>query len=235
MPRPDRAAGPHSNRAANPATTPAPDGVDRSARGSAEVVLASTSKYRAALIAELGLDVRVVAPEFDERRHDHLFDPADAGGFALFLARGKASSVSRVHPRAVVIGADQIAVISTSTGTRLLHKASDAASATRQLMSMSGSTHELINGLVVMTNGAADEFVAVDRHLISMRGFTEAEARSYVEQFEPYDCVGSYRLEDDSDLVESVVGDHRSGVIGLPLPTLCRLLAAAGVATDWTP
>jgi predicted house-cleaning NTP pyrophosphatase (Maf/HAM1 superfamily) len=43
--------------------------------------------------------------------------------------------------------------------------------------------------------------------------------------------VGSYRLEDDAGLIATVVGGDDSGVIGLPVPTVRRLLAAA-VATS---
>ncbi len=55
------------------------------------------------------------------------------------------------------------------------------------------------------------------------------EAAAYVEQYRPLDCVGSYRLEDDADLIESVEGSGRSGVIGLPLDVVRDLLDLAGV------
>ena len=65
-----------------------------------------------------------------------------------------------------------------------------------------------------------------------MRPFTRAEAEEYVSSFEPFDCVGSYRLEDDADLIASVSGGHRSGIIGLPLPLLCRLLDRMGAGPN---
>ena len=58
-----------------------------------------------------------------------------------------------------------------------------------------------------------------------------SEARSYVERFAPFDTAGSYRLEDAAHMapleafVVEVVGEHDSGVLGLPLPLLRRLLA----------
>jgi predicted house-cleaning NTP pyrophosphatase (Maf/HAM1 superfamily) len=66
---------------------------------------------------------------------------------------------------------------------------------------------------------------AIDRHHVTMRPFDRAAASAYVERFAPLDCVGSYRIEDDADLVESVTGGDRSGVIGLPIPVLRELLA----------
>jgi predicted house-cleaning NTP pyrophosphatase (Maf/HAM1 superfamily) len=71
----------------------------------------------------------------------------------------------------------------------------------------------------------------VDRQLVTMRRFTPGEARQYVERFEPFDSSGSYRLEDQERMaplepfVTEVRGEHDSGVLGLPLPLLDRLLA----------
>jgi predicted house-cleaning NTP pyrophosphatase (Maf/HAM1 superfamily) len=51
-----------------------------------------------------------------------------------------------------------------------------------------------------------------------------------VRRFEPYESAGSYRLEDQDHLaplepfVTDVQGEHDSGVLGMPLPLLRRLL-----------
>ena len=58
-----------------------------------------------------------------------------------------------------------------------------------------------------------------------MRRFDASEARDYVERFTPFDTAGSYRLEDGDAMaplapfVTSVVAEHDSGVLGLPLPS----------------
>ena len=61
-----------------------------------------------------------------------------------------------------------------------------------------------------------------------MRPFTEVEARAYVEEFRPLDCVGAYRLEDDADLIESVSGSGDDGVIGLPIAVVESLIRRLG-------
>jgi predicted house-cleaning NTP pyrophosphatase (Maf/HAM1 superfamily) len=58
-----------------------------------------------------------------------------------------------------------------------------------------------------------------------MRAYDRGEAAAYVEAFRPLDCVGSYRIEDDADLIESVEGSGQDGVIGLPLAVVRRLVA----------
>jgi septum formation protein len=120
----------------------------------------------------------------------------------------------------VVVAADQAAVLDA----RLLTKPGSVERAIGQLVAMSGRTHELVNGVVAL--GPGDRVATeVDRHVVTMRAYDRAEAESYVERFRPLDCVGSYRIEDDADLIASVQGSGRDGVIGLPLAVVRRLVA----------
>ena len=91
-----------------------------------------------------------------------------------------------------------------------------------QLMAMSGTTHRLVNGVVLL--GPRGRVAGVDVQTVTMSPFDESAARSYVEQHRPFDTAGSYRLEDDAGLVESVRGEHASGVLGLPLPLVSRMV-----------
>jgi predicted house-cleaning NTP pyrophosphatase (Maf/HAM1 superfamily) len=97
---------------------------------------------------------------------------------------------------------------------------------------MSGTTHELVNGLIVLDARTGRSVEGVDRQVVSMRAFGRDEATEYVERFEPWDSSGSYRLEDQElmapiePFVVEVRGEDDSGVLGLPLPLLGRLLAA---------
>lgn len=177
----------------------------------------------------LGVDYVVAAPDVDERALDHRFAELGAEGYVLELARAKARAVVDRHPDALIIGGDQAAVLTLDGVDTLLHQPGGRGRAIEQLMEMSGTTHRLVNGLVVVDAGVGVEHHEVDVHTITMRRYTRAEATTYVDRFEPYDCAGGYRLEDEADLVESVSGEDRSGVIGLPLPSLRRLLAACGV------
>ncbi|NLA36732.1 MAG: septum formation inhibitor Maf [Actinobacteria bacterium] len=199
------------------------------------LVLASTSAYRAAVLHEASIAFEAVAPLVDERSYDHRFEKLGPDAYVVELARAKARSVvdqlragdAPDARQTIVIGCDQIAVLTVDGGPTLLHKPGTAARAVEQLMMMSGSAHALLNGVVAIDLESGDEYHEVDRHRITMRSFDEAEATRYVRDFAPLDCAGSYRIEDDADLLADVEGEHRSGIIGLPLPTLGRLLAAA--------
>ena len=189
------------------------------------------------MLAQAGIHVIVDPPELDERALDHLFDELGAEGFALELARRKAAVVVARHPDAMVIAGDQVGVLDTSSGLRQLNKQPDEDGATAQLMTMSGTTHRLVNGIVVVHVRSGRAIEGIDEQRVTMRPFTEPEARSYVRRFEPFDSGGSYRLEDQLEMedgegfVVQVEGEHDSGVRGLPLPLVRRMLTSLGVPT----
>lgn len=200
-------------------------------------MLASGSRYRAALLAEAGIDVDVDPPDVDERVLDDRLGELGPDGLALELARLKLADVARRHPGRAVIAADQVGVLGAGRSeVTLLTKQPDADAAVAQLLAMAGTTHQLVNGVAVQApNG--DVHTGIDVQVVTMRRFDEAQARDYVERFDPCDTAGSYRLEDQealeveragSGLVASVRGEDPSGVIGLPLPLLRRLLLDAG-------
>ena len=71
----------------------------------AGLILASSSRYRRALLERLGLPFTVVVPEIDETpRSDER--PAET---AVRLAEAKARAVAPGHPDALIIGSDQVA------------------------------------------------------------------------------------------------------------------------------
>lgn len=195
-------------------------------------VLASTSSYRAAVLRSADYVFESLAPEVDERAYDDRFSELGPDGYVLLLAEAKARSVATRLTDGLVLGCDQIAVLDAvgDTGPTLLHQPGTVDRAVAQLMSMSASTHSLINALVLIDVATGEQWSALDRHRVTMAAYDETEARRYVEQFQPLDCAGGYRIEDDAGLLASLEGEDRSGVIGLPLPTLERLLDSAGVS-----
>ncbi|MFZ4517871.1 MAG: Maf family protein [Microthrixaceae bacterium] len=199
-----------------------------------DLVLASRSRYRAQLLADAGIPVAIDPADVDERALDHLLTDAGAEALALELARRKAAVVAPRHPGALVIAADQVGVLDTPDGPRLLTQQPDPDGAVEQLLALSGTTHRLVNGLVVLDAERGNEVSGTDVQEVTFRTLTEAEARQYVERFRPWDTAGSYRLEDQDAMapgegfVTSVVGEDPSGVLGLPLPLLRRLLSRTG-------
>lgn len=194
-----------------------------------KLLLASTSRYRRALLERLGLPFDVAAPEFDESAHDDAFSTMSDDDFALRLAEGKARSLADSYPDHLVLAADQIATLTEPRRT-LLHKPGTVDRAVDQLMLLRGRTHVLTTGVVLLHPSSNRLETAVDRQRLTMRTYAEAEVRAYVESARPLDCVGAYRVEDAGiTLFEDIQADDVTGIIGLPLLHVCRLLRRFGV------
>jgi septum formation protein len=192
------------------------------------LILASTSRWRIELLARLDVPFESVAPDFDERAEDHRLPELGPHAFALELARGKARSVAGTHPDAWILASDQLAVLDEADGPQLLHKPGSEPRAVEQLMQLRGRTHRLISG-VVLTRGAI-EFHEIDEQHLTMRSFERAEAEAYVARHRPVHSAGSYHIEDAGirlfERIDSRGGDH-TGIMGLPLLAVCRLLRGA--------
>lgn len=205
--------------------------------GVAGIVLASGSRYRAGILASAGIPAEIDPPAVDERSLDARLSGIGPERLAVELALLKARDVAPRHSGSFVVAADQLGILTTDDGRcTMLTKRGDVLGAVEQLMGMAGTTHRLVNGVVVLDPGGG-MFQGVDVQTIRMRRYDERHARAYVERFAPFDTTGSYRLEDDatleserpgSGLVAEVRGEDPSGVIGLPLPLLRRLLSDAG-------
>ncbi|GAB4207060.1 MAG: Maf family nucleotide pyrophosphatase [Sandaracinaceae bacterium] len=189
-----------------------------------DLVLASTSKYRCALLARLGLPFESVAPPFDEEAAKTALAHLDPEALSLALARGKALSVARTRPGAIVIGSDQIATIDGAK----LDKPGTAERARAQLRLLAGRTHRLVTSVVAARGDDFHEHV--DVHELTLRPLTDAQIARYVAADAPLDCAGSYRSESlGVALFESVRGEDATAVVGLPLVAVTRLLARLGL------
>jgi len=146
--------------------------------------------------------------------------------FALHLARGKAASLAAAHPESWILAADQIGVL----GGELLHKPGTEEAAVAQLMRLAGRSHRLISGVVLTCPSTGEFHELSDHQRLRMRAFTEDEARAYVREHRPLDCVGSYRIEDAGiKLFAAIESVDFTGIIGLPLIAVSALLRKVGL------
>ena len=194
-----------------------------------KLLLASTSPYRRALLERLGVPFDVASPTFDEDAQTPLFASMTDSAFALKLADGKAESLADTHAQHLILAADQIATVDAPERT-LLHKPGTPQRAVDQLMLLAGRTHVLTTGMVLLNVATGERQHAVDQQWLRMRAFDRGEARAYVDAAAPLDCVGAYRIEDRGiTLFEAVSGEDITGVMGLPLLHVCRLLRGFGL------
>jgi septum formation protein len=196
--------------------------------GTSGLVLASASSSRAAMLRQAGLAIRQDPAGVDEEavKQSLRAEGADAGHVATTLADLKAQQVSRRHPDAFVIGADQM----LECNGVWFDKPPDIDHARAHLMSLRGRTHELITAAVVVRSGAR-LWQHVDRAALTMRPFSDAFIEYYLQTVGDEMCstVGAYRLEGTgAQLFSRVEGDFFT-ILGLPLLPLLDFLRGHGI------
>lgn len=187
------------------------------------IVLATTSPYRRALLARLRLPFDVKAPAVDETAL-----PGEAArNTALRLAQAKARAVALSCPAALVIGCDQVAVLDGVS----LGKPGSHDNAVAQLKAMRGKCVLFHTALAVLNTSSGALQVAEVPTAVYFRDYSEREIERYLALEQPYDCAGSAKIEGlGIVLVERMVSDDPSALIGLPLVQLTTLLRNEGVA-----
>lgn len=186
-----------------------------------DLILASTSPYRRALLERLGLPFRCIPPGVDEDAVKALGLPPRE--LAERLAVAKAESARVAAPDAVVVGSDQVACLDA----RILGKPGDAGRAVEQLLLMSGREHQLITAMAVAHPGGTA--LHTDVAALRMRPLTRTEIERYVAADRPTDCAGSYKLEGRGvALFERIDCEDHTAITGLPLIALTTILRDLG-------
>lgn len=193
------------------------------ARDTVDLILASTSRYRAALLRRIAPTFRQIAPEIDETRH-HGEAPA---ALARRLARAKALATAKCHPETLVIGSDQVAALADE----VLGKPGNVAQARSQLAACSG--REVIFHTAVSIADARNGLrchEGIDVTRVVFRPLDAIAIARYVERDRPLDCAGSFKAEAlGIALFERIESDDPTGLIGLPLILTCQLLRKTGI------
>ena len=191
------------------------------------VILASGSASRRALLAGAGIEAAAIKPHVDEDAAKTAMrgDGVTVQDQAMHLAELKAVKVSRSHS-GLVIGGDQMLNLDGVA----LDKPVDMEAAANHLRALSGRPHRLETAIVVAENGTP-----VWRHLarpeLTMRVLSDGFITDYLG-----DCgepllatVGAYQLEGrGAQLFTRIDGDYFS-ILGLPLLPLLDYLRTRGV------
>ncbi|GAA5664470.1 7-methyl-GTP pyrophosphatase [Brucella sp. NBRC 14130] len=188
-----------------------------------DLILASKSPFRSALLKNAGIEFSTASAEIDERAVEApLYETgATSEEVAQVLAEAKALDVSEKNPGAVVIGCDQ----TLSLGDEIFHKPADMEAARRQLLKFSGMTHQLNSAVVLVKDGETLwRHVSIAR--MTMRDLDPGFVGRYLGRVgdAALSSVGAYQVEGPGiQLFDRIDGDYFT-IVGLPLlPLLAEL------------
>lgn len=182
------------------------------------LILASKSAARQAMLKNAGLEFQSIPAEIDERAFGNAGSPKELAGI---LAVEKAKYVARLNPDALVIGSDQILEFEGKT----IHKAQNLQDAKEKLSALRGKTHSLISAVAVV-KGETTLWSDAQAAALTMHDFDDAFLSAYVEKAGDAltQNVGAYALEGEGvHLFDKIEGDYFT-ILGLPLLPLLKYL-----------
>lgn len=182
-----------------------------------DLILASASPRRWAILRAAGVSFRVDPSQVDERSREK-----NPRRLVVKLARAKALEVAKRHEGIPVLGADTLVVCAGE----ILGKPKDLKDAVRMITLQSGRTQSVLTGVALVVGKRVYTDCAVTK--VYSRRLDAARLKRLAGKH--MDKAGAYAIQDRHDpLVERIVGD-RDNVVGLPMRSVRKLLARAKAA-----
>ena len=179
-----------------------------------EVILASASPRRKALLSKLFDDYKVIPSDIREMVPRNL----EVDKCPEYLACAKAEMVSKGREKSLVIGCDT----SVICDGKMLNKPRDTNDARIMMNMLSGAVHRVITGVCLCYMGKSCSLsVSTDVEFFEL---SEKEIEEYIISAEPYDKAGGYGIQGKGGLfVKGIHGDYFN-VVGLPIARLKRAI-----------
>lgn len=182
-----------------------------------KIILASTSSYRKELLSKLHWPFEAIKPDVDEDIYkNEVISPSE---LSAKLSRLKADDIFKNNSDAIVIGSDQVC----SFGNQILSKPQTFERALGQLKMLSGNKHQLLTSVTIKSQEKT--LTWTNTTTLWMRKLTEEDIARYLKIDMPYDCAGSYKLEEMGiKLFEKIEMSDHTSIIGLPLIEISNIL-----------
>jgi len=178
------------------------------------LILASKSPRRKEILTLAGLDFVVK----ESNQAEDLPTNLPFHQMAEKIALAKAQVIADIYPNDIVIGADTIVVIDNI----ILGKPINKEDAQRMLKLLSGRTHQVITGVVIIKG--KEKIIFSDTTNVSFYPMTDKEINDYIESEQVYDKAGSYAIQGSAcKYISHISGDYYN-VMGMPIARLYQHL-----------
>lgn len=182
----------------------------------ANVLLGSSSPFRANLLKKLHLEFEQSAPDIDETPLPN----ESAKQMVERLTKTKAFALQKAFPEHIIIASDQAACFNDIP----LGKPHTFEQAKAQLQNFSGNKVIFYTGLGVINPSTGEYFSAMDVTTVHFRELEESTIENYLEIEQPLDCAGSFKSEGlGITLFEKLESTDPNALIGLPLIELTSI------------
>ena len=192
------------------------------------LLLASSSPFRRELLAKLHLPFTHASPDIDESA----LPDESPEQLVMRLAEEKARTLASDHPNTLIIGSDQVAVLTPTEGgaPQVLGKPGTREKAITQLRAASGQRVTFLTGLCLLNTATERSQVVCEPFHVQFRELSDEQIARYVDIEQPLNCAGSFKSEGLGIVLFSALeGRDPNSLIGLPLIALTEFLNEEGV------
>ncbi len=183
------------------------------------IVLASGSPRRQALLEQLGLSFQVKKSDVDESYSANWAIEE----IPVQLAARKAQYFNAFTENYVIVGADTIVTFKD----QVLGKPKNEAEAHAYLSMLSGQTHRVISGCSIINAGQSSNFFDITE--VKFKDLDQQAIEHYIKYYQPFDKAGAYAIQEWIGLigVEWIKGSYFN-VVGLPVHKVYEELLKLG-------
>ena len=178
-------------------------------------ILASSSAIRISILEKYSIPFKHIPPACNEdklKKNNPNLSPSD---LSTFLAKEKASSISKDYPESLVLGCDQICLLNN----KIFEKPGTIENAITNLKELSSNEHFLIGSYVFVKNGEVISTKIMKTSMI-MRDLTDHEIHAYVDEDKPFNSCGSYMFEKNGYKLFKETNGSLEAINGLPFNEL---------------
>ena len=179
-----------------------------------KVILASASPRRRELLAQIGMDFKVIISKADE----NISEPAPEQ-LVMKLSDIKAMAVYEEHgiedEATIILGADTVVAFDG----KVLGKPKDTQQAKEMLSMLSDNTHQVFTGVTILykKQGELKSETFYDKTTVYTYPISDKEIDQYIMTGEPMDKAGSYGIQGiGAKFIKKIDGDYNN-VVGLPV------------------
>jgi septum formation protein len=179
------------------------------------LILASASPRRKQLLEMAEVDFEIFTQDTDES-----FPPdMTMEETAIYIATQKGRAVQQKYGERKILAADTIVVLDAD----IIGKPSGRQHAMEILSRLSGQTHEVITGVVILEQEKVISFA--DKTLVSFYKIDQAQIAHYVDNYKPYDKAGAYAIQEwiGAVAIKKIEGCFYN-VMGLPVSRVIPFL-----------
>jgi septum formation protein len=179
------------------------------------LILASKSPRRKQLLELAEIDFDIHTKDTDESY------PSDMAveEVPMYIAMQKAKDIQSDFPLRKILAADTVVVLNNT----IIGKPQDKEDAMAILASLSGQTHTVITGVVILEGEQVIRFA--ERTDVTFHAIMPSDIEYYVDFYKPYDKAGAYAIQ---EWIGAVAIDKINGcfynVMGLPVSRVIKHL-----------